>query len=33
VLVVEAALAAAAFQLTYLLPRHARPPEEGAVGH
>jgi hypothetical protein len=33
-LVVEAGLAAAAFQLVYLLPRRARPQEEGAVaGH
>jgi hypothetical protein len=33
-LVVEAGLAAAAFQLVYLLPRRARPQEEGApAGH
>ncbi|HVE27262.1 MAG TPA: MFS transporter, partial [Sporichthya sp.] len=32
-LVVEAGLAAAAFQLVYLLPRRARPQEEGPTGH
>jgi EmrB/QacA subfamily drug resistance transporter len=33
-LVVEAGLTAAGFQLVYLLPRYARPPEDGAVaGH
>jgi MFS family permease len=32
-LVVEGALAAAAFQLVYLLPRRARPQEDGAAAH